>query len=68
VGQHAGKIAPDCNILDEPAPCDDCPHAHRCAVEHLACRAFSHYIRDLSWRSTPREPAAWRFNNLFTAA
>lgn len=40
-----------------PSPCDDCPHASRCAAKHLACEAFERFSEGLAWRATVREAA-----------
>jgi hypothetical protein len=42
----------------EPAPCDRCPHAPRCAVEELACSGFGQFIAGRSWAQAPRTDAS----------
>ena len=43
-----------------PCPCDECRLRHRCAVERLACAAFSMFVHSACWQHAPRAPTrAW---------
>lgn len=49
--------------LHEPAPCDDCRFAARCAVALTACEAFSMFVAALPaarWSAAPRAPTRAR--------
>jgi len=53
------------HMLDGPAPCDGCPRARRCALEHLACSAFEAYTRSRPWNLAPRvDASAERYQRL----
>jgi hypothetical protein len=41
----------------DPCPCDACRLRHRCAVERLACAAWSQYFYAAEWRHAPRAPS-----------
>lgn len=63
-----GDKALNVNAVIGPSPCDDCPHARRCRVEHLACRAFTVFVtrRDgAGWQRYPREPRPWIYREMF---
>jgi hypothetical protein len=50
--------------LTEAAPCECCRFAHRCAIEHQACAAFSMYLANepaVRWRLVPRAPTTARY-------
>jgi len=53
-------------ILSRPAPCDDCQHTTKCALDLKACRVFQHYISTGSFLSNrPRTPTRGIFNEIF---
>lgn len=43
--------------LSEPAPCDSCLRAPRCASERLACTAFARFNNGARWQAAPRTDA-----------
>ena len=60
---HATHHA-DARVTESP-PCDGCSLAARCAIERLACAAFSMYLADepaVRWRLAPecRRPCGMR--------
>ncbi len=57
-------------LLAEPALCDGCPHAPRCAAG-MACeqfRAFSTGLSATRWQVAPRQPSADIYADLFAEA
>jgi integrase/recombinase XerC len=49
------------------SPCDKCPYAARCSVEHLACSAFEAFFEGSDWRPVTRTDAsAERYRRLDT--
>lgn len=52
--------------LSEPAPCDNCLRASRCAAESLACTAFLKFNNAERWEAAPRTDASHeRFVRIF---
>ena len=56
-------------IMAEPAPCDACDRAARCATNQEACSAFVLYVRGATadrWRLAPRlDASVATFDRLF---
>jgi hypothetical protein len=53
-------------ILSRPAPCDDCKHNTKCALDLKACRVFQHYVSTGSFLSSKqRIPSRLVFNEIF---
>jgi hypothetical protein len=53
-------------ILARPAPCDDCHHNTKCALDLKACRVFQHYVSTGSFlQNTKRIPTRGIFNEIF---
>lgn len=56
----------------DPAPCDGCPHATRCAARELACAAYRLYARGagaMSWSMAQRvDPTRELYLRLFSAS
>jgi hypothetical protein len=53
--------------LLEPAPCDGCWHARRCAAERLACEAFARFTAGepaIRWAAINRTPTRARYEAL----
>jgi hypothetical protein len=51
---------------EEPAPCDGCARAARCAAEQLACTAFERFNAGLRWQISPRcDASRERFDRIF---
>ncbi len=53
-----------------PAPCDDCIHASRCALESLACLAYVGYLNSRHGHynsGTRRAPTSEIYNRVFGA-
>jgi len=53
-------------VLDEPAPCDNCTHKQRCGDYEMACRVFSSYVINGTYKlDTPRNPTCSLYNKIF---
>jgi hypothetical protein len=64
--QYGTALAPTPEPL-EPAPCDGCGRAARCAAEQLACTAFERFDAGLRWEISPRNDATrQRFARIFS--
>jgi hypothetical protein len=57
----------DVDPLDEPTPCDECPHYARCAREKLSCAAFGVFVWLGRWGAAPREPTRTNYVRQFAA-
>jgi hypothetical protein len=70
-GQHsatrARRVVWVLNSVQAPCPCDRCPQAALCGDLHLACRAFSQFVRGVQWTSTARRPTHKRYVQLFAS-
>jgi hypothetical protein len=44
--------------IDEPCPCDECRHHHRCAATEEACVAFRVFVCGDDWGLMPTQPDA----------
>lgn len=56
------------DVIDAPAPCDECQMRARCAADRLACVAFAVYqagADERTWTTAPREPSAEIFATIF---
>jgi hypothetical protein len=49
------------DFLTGPCPCDACRFRERCAVQHLACAAFSMFMAGANWTHAPRAPTRAMF-------
>ena len=67
VGTRARHALWMLNSGQGPCPCDRCPQAELCGDLHLACRAFSQFVRGVQWTSTARRPTHKRYVQLFAS-